>query len=117
MRIAVTGCNGRVGQPVVRCALRLGHEVVGIDVSESPPVSTNADSEANNTSATVSYFNNPKFTFIKADLREYDVALKCLQGCDAVIQLAAFPHPKDYIAITHNKCVPFSSVTEPHANL
>ena len=36
MKIVVTGCNGRVGRRVVLCALRLGHEVLGVDCSDLP---------------------------------------------------------------------------------
>ena len=108
MKIAVTGCNGRVGQPVVRCALSLGHEVVGIDLSPHPQPEAKQPEANSATNNLNSYWNDLKFSFIQADLRDYDVALKSLQGCDAMIHLAAYPHPKDYVAITHNRCVHFS---------
>ena len=106
MKIAVTGCYGRVGQSVVKCALGRGHEVVGIDIS-SPSATPQPDvgTEVNIDHTPDSCWHNPKFSYIQADLRDYDVALKGLHGCEAVIHLAAYPHPKDYAAITHNKCV------------
>lgn len=90
MKIAVTGCNGRVGSRVVACALRRGHQVVGIDHTDPP---TSEDSK------------NPNFVYIKADIRDYETTLKSLQGCEGVAHLAAIPNPADYVAVTHNRYV------------
>lgn len=87
MKIAVTGCNGRVGRCVVSLALSRGHQVVGIDHNSQP----SAD-----------FLKNDLFTFEKADLREYTDAVKHFQGCDGVIHLAGYPNPGDYIVTTHN---------------
>jgi len=91
MKIAITGCNGSVGKPVVAHMLRHGHTVVGIDARQDEDV-TNSD----------------KFTFICADLLEYDRALEALAGCDAVVHLAAMRDPGDYRVKSHNTNVVLS---------
>ncbi|KAF9234626.1 hypothetical protein BU15DRAFT_52382 [Melanogaster broomeanus] len=90
MKIAVTGCNGRVGRPVVLSALRTGHTVIGID---------NVPNED-----TV-FRNNPNFTFIRADLTSFEEASKAFNDCDAIVQLASFSTPMDYKVMTHNSNV------------
>ncbi|KAF6757072.1 hypothetical protein DFP72DRAFT_891700 [Ephemerocybe angulata] len=93
MKIAVTGCNGRVGRPTVKLALLQGHEVVGIDTS-TPPEDCASQSE--------------KYTFYTADLTNFDTTLEVLKGCDAVIHLAGAPGPGDYKVDTHNNNVVLS---------
>jgi len=93
MKIAVTGCNGNVGRPVVACALRNGHEVVGIDRTDVP-LTEDA--------------SNPNFQYIQADLRDYDTTLRVLTGCTGVVHLAACPNPGDFVAVTHNSNVVMS---------
>ena len=95
MKIAVTGCNGRVGRRVVIHCLNEGHSVVGIDNSD-PVFDEVAVRRAEAHEA---------FSFIKVDLREYDAAVKTLEGCDAIVHLAAFPNPGDYVWQTHNRCI------------
>lgn len=97
MKIAVTGCNGRVGKPVVALALTRGHSVVGIDCNGEPA------SEVRQT---------PTFTYTCADLRDYETALKVLEGCDSVIHLAAHPDPGDYKVASHNEWEGSFSVRE-----
>jgi len=87
MRIVITGCNGSVGKRVVMAALKAGHTVAGVDNREA---------------ADLDYAENPKFSFNKVDLHDYDASLAALHGADAVIHLAAVPHPADFAAITHN---------------
>lgn len=86
MKIAITGCNGSVGKPVVALSLKQGHSVVGIDVVEVA-ITTGSDHG---------------FTFLRVDLTDYDATLEALRGCDAVIHLAALPNPGDYKVIVHN---------------
>ncbi|KIJ66745.1 hypothetical protein HYDPIDRAFT_174118 [Hydnomerulius pinastri MD-312] len=91
MKIAVTGCNGRVGQRVVLSALRTGdHSVVGIDTVANP------DTE---------FASDPNFTFVHADLKEFEEALRAFDGCDAIVQLASVSHPVDWKVNTHNSNV------------
>jgi nucleoside-diphosphate-sugar epimerase len=88
MKIAVTGCNGRVGKRVVVLALKRGHTVVGIDrAPQSSPDCANS-----------------QFIFMHADLTDYDTVLKVLEGCDGVIHLAACSNPGDYQVNSHNRC-------------
>ena len=87
MRLAVTGCNGSVGKRVVTLGLKRGHTVVGIDHTLRSD-DDHVDSH---------------FTFIHADLEDYDMVLKVLEGCDGVVHLAACSTPGDYKVKTHNR--------------
>lgn len=49
------------------------------------------------------FYNNPAFFFHPVDLKDFDATLKVFEGCDAIIQLAAFPHPMDYKTKVHNE--------------
>ncbi|KAG6894712.1 hypothetical protein C0992_005017 [Termitomyces sp. T32_za158] len=96
MKIAVAGCNGRVGKRVVELALRRGHTVIGID---------------HRPRQTVAYDSQPlelEFNFIQANLQDYEETKRALAGAEAVIQLAAFPDPGDYAVNTHNSNVVIS---------
>ncbi|KAF8072058.1 hypothetical protein FPV67DRAFT_916627 [Lyophyllum atratum] len=87
MKIAVTGCNGHVGRPVVELALRRGHTVVGLDYIPQ------AEGAA---------VQHPQFTFVQADLKDYEVVLRSLEGSEGVVHLAAYRDPTDYGVTTHN---------------
>jgi nucleoside-diphosphate-sugar epimerase len=76
MRIAITGSLGRVGRHVVDHALARGHDVVAID--RTAPAAPSA---------------NPRRRDIVADATDYAAILAALAGCDALIHLAAIPHP------------------------
>ncbi|OCH83965.1 NAD(P)-binding protein [Obba rivulosa] len=93
MKLAITGCNGSIGQRVVIAALRSGHDVVGIDLV---PLK---DYE---------YVSNPKFNFRQIDVRDYEAVLHVLEGCEAIIHLAGIRSPEDYIVKTHNTNVVMS---------
>ncbi|KAF7316919.1 NAD-binding protein [Mycena chlorophos] len=86
--IAVTGSNGSVGKRVVLRALAHGYHVVGIDVS---PVATADDQDL-----------GEHFSFIQADLTDYNATLSAFAGAEAIIHLAAVPQPRDYKTNTHN---------------
>ncbi|KAG1747052.1 NAD(P)-binding protein [Suillus paluster] len=87
MKIAVTGCNGSVGRHVVLRVLKEGHTAVGVDHVASQDTG---------------FYNNPAFSFHQVDLRDFDAALQIFEGCDAIIQLAAFAQPMDYMVKVHN---------------
>ena len=91
MKIAITGCNGSIGTRVVLSALAQGHLIVGIDCTPMPDVLSNLlpDREGS-------------FAFHQADLKDYAVALKLLEGCDGVVHLAAMRTPGDYAVAAHN---------------
>ncbi|KAF9446632.1 NAD(P)-binding protein [Macrolepiota fuliginosa MF-IS2] len=98
MKLAITGCNGSVGQRVVLLALKRGHTVIGIDlVPTSDELSTHTH-------------QNDKFTFHQIDLKDYDRVLEILQrsASEAVVHLAAFRNPTDYQVQTHNSNVVLS---------
>jgi nucleoside-diphosphate-sugar epimerase len=90
MRIAITGCTGRIGRCLTALALQQNHEITGFDQTDPPN--------------DLAFLSHPSFRFFKADLQDYDTVLERLRGCDAVIQLAAFPSAGDYSAKIHNKC-------------
>jgi len=90
MKIAVTGCNGRVGQRVVLRALQIGHVVVGVD---------------NVAKEDTKFRHVLRFVFTPADLTSFEEALEAFQGCDAIVQLAAISQPIDYKVNTHNRNV------------
>ncbi|KAF8556189.1 NAD(P)-binding protein [Imleria badia] len=69
MNIAVTGCNGRVGQRVVLSALQINRTVVGID---------------NVAKEDTEFRHDPHFVFVPADLTSFEEALKAFQGRDAI---------------------------------
>ncbi|MFE3519171.1 NAD-dependent epimerase/dehydratase family protein [Streptomyces sp. NPDC059166] len=86
LRVAVTGCNGKVGVHAVDALLAAGHEVVGID--RQPPGRTD-------------------ITSIVADLTDYGQTFDALgsigwdilgdttdHAFDVVVHLAAIPHPR-----------------------
>ena len=91
MKIVVTGSNGRIGRNVVKVALNAGHTVQGIDSVEAPE--------------RLDFYSDSNFSFDKADLRDYEQALRLLQGAQAVIHLAGIPQPFDYAVNTHNTYV------------
>lgn len=88
MKIAITGCNGGVGRRVVLWVLKEGHTVVGAD----RVIAEDTD-----------FYDNPAFTFHPVDLKDFDTTLKVFEGCDAIIQLAAFAQPMDYKTKVHNE--------------
>ena len=75
MKIAVTGGNGRIGRAIVEMALIQGHEVVSIDQSPSPTM------------------NPPHYSFVQANLTDYEEFVRAIRGCDALIHMAAIPAP------------------------
>ncbi|KAI9460401.1 hypothetical protein HD554DRAFT_2316814 [Boletus coccyginus] len=93
MKIAVTGCNGHVGQRVVLRALQTGHIVVGIDIIAREDTA---------------FRHDPQFVFLLADMTNFEEVLEAFQGCDAIVQLAAIRQPIDYKVNTHNRNVVIS---------
>lgn len=76
MKIAITGAKGVVGSAVVQECANKGYETVQIDISEF---------EDNKT---------PNSVCRVADTAgDYDALLRALEGCDALIHLAAIPNP------------------------
>lgn len=88
MKLAITGCNGSVGRRVVTLALKHGHAIIGIDCSPA------SDTEFSKDSA---------FSFLQADIREYDETLEALKGQEGVIHVAGIRNPGDYAVNAHNR--------------
>ena len=87
MKIAVTGGSGGIGRAITDAALAQGHSVVSIDrVDPAEPL------------ANVGY--------VKADAADYDALVAAFAGCDAMIHMAAIPHPmNEPNHIVHNNNV------------
>lgn len=78
MRILITGGAGFIGSNLVDHFLDLGHEVVCLD-----DLSTGLEYNISHN------FDNPKFTFIKGDIRNKFICEKAVEGCDYVSHQAA----------------------------
>lgn len=74
MKIAITGGNGRIGKAVVELARAEGHAVVHIDRTESESQLTGV-------------------TYFQFDSTNYEPFEQALEGCDALIHLAAIAAP------------------------
>lgn len=86
MKIAITGGNGRLGCSLTPYLLELGHEVTSIDLSLPPrtyprPV--------------------PSARYLKANVTDFGDVVSSVQGCDAIIHLAAHtsPHGSTYPSV------------------
>jgi len=90
MKLVITGSNGSVGRRVVKLALEQGNTVLGIDLAQHC-----ADIDPGGI--------YDEYTFVAADIRDFEVVLKLLEGYDAVINLAAHRNPGDYKVETHNR--------------
>ena len=87
MKIAVTGGSGGIGRAITDAALAQGHQIVSIDrIAPKEPVAG--------------------VTYVQADAADYDALLAGFAGCDAMIHMAAIPHPmNDPNHVVHNNNV------------
>ena len=81
MRIAVTGCTGRIGRVIAEMALNQGHAVVGLDRLRPDPALMPIAAA------------HPEFSFHQVEMSEYAALENALRGCDALIHMAAIPAP------------------------
>jgi UDP-glucose 4-epimerase len=81
MRIAVTGCSGRIGRVVAEMALAQGHQVVGLDRLRP------------DRALMAAVVGHPAFAFVQAGMDEYAALEAALRGCEALIHMAAIPAP------------------------
>ena len=77
MKIAVTGGSGRLGKAVIEQLAQEQHEILSLD--RVPPQSPVADL--------------PRLTRLPLDLNDLNALTQALEGCQAVIHLAAFTSP------------------------
>jgi nucleoside-diphosphate-sugar epimerase len=90
MRIAVTGGSGLIGRAIVSLAVAQDHRVVSIDRAAPP-----ADQAANDA-----------VEFVEADLTDYASFERAIDGCDALIHMAAIPSPRGFPDhVVHNNNV------------
>ncbi|MDW8352212.1 MAG: NAD(P)-dependent oxidoreductase [Anaerolineae bacterium] len=78
MKVAVTGGNGRFGRVVIEHLVRGGYEVLNIDRTSSEAALAQAGQPV---------------AFVSLDLADLSALIHTLEGCDAVIHLAAIPSP------------------------
>jgi UDP-glucose 4-epimerase len=69
MRILVTGSSGHLGEALVRVLGEEGHEVIGLDILESP------------------------FTSVIGSVADRDLVRRCVEGVDAVVHSATLHKP------------------------
>lgn len=77
MKILVTGNTGFIGGYLVEELLKQGHRVVGIDNYSKYGLIKK------------SYDNNPKYIFVKGDVKDTKLLKKLIKDCDHVVALAA----------------------------
>ena len=89
MKIALTGGSGGIGRAITDLALAGGHSIVSIDrVDPAEPLT------------------HPNLRYVQADAADYDALVAAFAGCDAMIHMAAIPHPmKDPNHVVHNNNV------------
>ncbi len=87
MKIALTGGSGSIGRAITDAALAEGHSIVSVDrVEPTEPVTGVA--------------------YVQADAADYDALVAAFAGCDAMIHMAAIPHPmNDPNHVVHNNNV------------
>jgi UDP-glucose 4-epimerase len=78
LKALVTGCAGFVGSTLVDRLLNDGHDVVGVD-----------DFSTGQAGFLVAAERQRRFTLVRGDLRDPDVALAAARGCDTVFHFAA----------------------------
>lgn len=77
MRVMVTGAAGYIGSVLVNQLLSKGYEVLGVDC-----LMFGGDS-------IIGFYNNPRFSFVKADVRDIETIKPLLSEVDAIVHLAA----------------------------
>jgi nucleoside-diphosphate-sugar epimerase len=90
MRIAVTGSSGHLGRAVVAAASAAGHTVVGIDRVDDMP-----------TTAAI------------LDLLDFDAIAATIDGCDALVHLAAITgpgHQPDHVVHNNNVVASYNAL-------
>lgn len=75
----VTGCAGFVGSNLCEAILNLGYTVIGLD-DLSTGLQQNVDE----------FIDNPKYTFIKGDIKDPFTCLEATKGVDYVLHQAAW---------------------------
>lgn len=87
MKIAVTGGSGGIGRAITDLALSQGHQIISIDRKAPTDIKDGV-------------------TYIAADCADYDALVAAFAGADAVIHMAAIPHPmNDPNHVVHNNNV------------
>ncbi len=80
MKVIITGGNGRAGSYIVKEFLDNHYEVVNADLT-SPNFIEPTDKQI------------PNLSFKKIDFTDFGQTLSAIEGCDAIVHLAAIPNP------------------------
>ena len=87
MKIAITGGSGGIGRAIADLALTQGHQITSIDRVAPTDIKDGV-------------------TYIAADAADYDALVAAFSGCDAMIHMAAIPHPMNHPNhVVHNNNV------------
>lgn len=83
-KVLITGVGGFIGHHLARKIIETTDwEIVGIDLNDN---------------RVISLLTNPRFTFVKGDIRQhYDWISEQVQNCDTIIPLVAIATPATYV--------------------
>jgi UDP-glucose 4-epimerase len=83
VKVLITGAAGFIGSNLAAELLRRGYEVRGLDnLSQGTMLNLTAVAD------------DPRFTFIEADVRDGDAVAASARGCGAIVHLAAYKIPR-----------------------
>lgn len=83
MKIFITGVAGFIGSNLAESLLKDGYDVVGFDnMSQGDPLNL------------LSFERNPRFQFVRGDVRDVDAMKRASEGCEVIYHLAAFKIPR-----------------------
>jgi UDP-glucose 4-epimerase len=96
VRVAVTGAGGRLGAKVVALLIERGHSVVAIDRRAPDASGDGAGGRARGTEGQADDGGGRAGSgtdWLSVEVTDYAALLAALEGCDALVHLAAFPGP------------------------
>jgi len=83
MKIMITGVAGFIGSNLAEALLSRGHQVVGLDnLSQGTLLNTEK------------FKDHPGYTFFQEDIRDEEGVGRAIEGCEAVVHLAAYKIPR-----------------------
>jgi len=87
MKVFITGACGEIGTRTSHLFIDAGHTVVAFDIRPEPSSNTRLRKGLN---------------YVKGDATDYQAVMKSMEGCTAVIHLAAGVGPGDGVLGYHN---------------
>ncbi|NPV84449.1 MAG: NAD-dependent epimerase/dehydratase family protein [Anaerolineae bacterium] len=83
MKILITGVAGFIGSNLALALLERGYTVVGMDNMSQGHELNMAD-----------FIHHPRFTMLREDVRDATAVNRAMEGCNAVVHLAAYKIPR-----------------------